>query len=59
MIQSNFTLYSPPCKETSKVYQQSDLFTAAFPCMEEIRRQGKLCDVVLKVNPSTAINILK
>lgn len=31
------------------VFQQNDLFPAAFPCMEDIRRQGKLCDVVLKV----------
>lgn len=33
----------------SLVFQQNDLFPLAFPCMEEIRRQGKLCDVVLKV----------
>lgn len=32
------------------LFQQSDLFSAAFPCMEEIRRQGKLCDVVLKID---------
>lgn len=31
------------------LFQQSDLFSGAFPCMENIRRQGKLCDVVLKV----------
>ena len=35
------------------VYQQDDLFPSAFPVMEEIRRQGKLCDVVLKVLFST------
>lgn len=33
----------------SMVFQQNDLFPMAFPCMEEIRRQGRLCDVVLKV----------
>jgi kelch-like protein 18 len=33
----------------SMVFQQNDLFPLAFPCMEEIRRQGRLCDVVLKV----------
>lgn len=32
------------------VFQQNDLFPAAFPFMEDIRRQGKLCDVVLKVD---------
>lgn len=31
------------------MFQQTELFPAAFPVMEEIRRQGKLCDVVLKV----------
>lgn len=36
--------------EISKVYQQNDLFSSAFPCMEEIRRQGKLCDVLIKVD---------
>lgn len=34
----------------SMVFQQNDLFASAFPAMEEIRRQGKLCDVVLKVS---------
>lgn len=36
------------------VFQQNDLFPSAFPIMADIRRQGKLCDVVLKVlsNPS-------
>lgn len=34
----------------SIVYQQNDLFSQGFPIMEEIRRQGKLCDVTLKVN---------
>lgn len=32
------------------VFQQNDLFPSAFPIMADIRRQGKLCDVVLKVN---------
>lgn len=31
------------------VFQQNDLFPSAFPIMADIRRQGKLCDVVLKV----------
>ncbi|KAJ8972679.1 hypothetical protein NQ317_001699 [Molorchus minor] len=32
------------------VFQQNDLFPSAFPLMADIRRQGKLCDVVLKVD---------
>ncbi|CAG0883555.1 unnamed protein product [Darwinula stevensoni] len=32
------------------VYQQKEFSTAAFPIMEEIRRQGKLCDITLKVD---------
>jgi hypothetical protein len=35
--------------EESVTFQQSDLFSMGFPIMEEIRRQGKLCDVTLKV----------
>jgi len=35
--------------EESVVFQQSDLFSLGFPIMEEIRRQGKLCDVTLEV----------
>ena len=31
------------------VFQKSDMFTEAFPVMEDIRRKGKLCDVTLKV----------
>ena len=31
------------------IFQQNDLFPLAFPLMADIRRQGKLCDVVLKV----------
>ncbi|XP_043268337.1 kelch-like protein 18 isoform X2 [Venturia canescens] len=32
------------------VFQQDDLFSQGFPLFEEIRRQGKLCDVTLKVD---------
>lgn len=35
--------------EESIIFEQSDLFSVGFPIMEEIRRQGKLCDVTLKV----------
>lgn len=38
-------------KNESVVFQQRDMFGEAFPVMEEIRRQGKLCDVTLKVSP--------
>lgn len=31
------------------IFQQLDIFSQGFPLMEEIRRQGKLCDVTLKV----------
>lgn len=31
------------------IFQQTDLFLQGFPVMEEIRRQGKLCDITLKV----------
>jgi len=33
----------------SVVFQQSDLTMSAFPVMEEIRRQGKLCDITIHV----------
>lgn len=36
--------------DESLVFQQEDLFPSAFPIMADIRRQGKLCDVVLKVS---------
>jgi len=36
--------------EECVIYQEQNLFVNAFPVMEEIRRQGKLCDVTLKVN---------
>ena len=32
------------------VFQKADLPLTAFPAMEEIRRQGKLCDVTLRVS---------
>jgi hypothetical protein len=35
--------------EDCLMFQQSDLFSLGFPIMEEIRRQGKLCDVTLRV----------
>lgn len=31
------------------IFKQDDLFSESFPLMKEIRRQGKLCDVTLKV----------
>ncbi|XP_049788546.1 kelch-like protein 18 isoform X2 [Schistocerca nitens] len=36
--------------EECVIFQQLDLFSQGFPIMEEIRRQGKLCDVTLKVD---------
>lgn len=36
-------------KKDSVTFEQHDLFLQGFPIMEEIRRQGKLCDVTLKV----------
>lgn len=38
-----------PEVEECVIFQQLDLFSSGFPIMEEIRRQGKLCDVTLKV----------
>ena len=35
---------------TPVVFQQADLCSNAFPLMEEIRKQGKLCDVTIKVD---------
>ncbi|XP_066996449.1 kelch-like protein 18 isoform X2 [Anabrus simplex] len=35
--------------EDCVIFQQLDLFSQGFPLMEEIRRQGKLCDVTLVV----------
>lgn len=31
------------------LFKQNKLFADSFPLMKEIRRQGKLCDVTLKV----------
>uniref|UniRef100_T1IKW7 Kelch-like protein diablo n=1 Tax=Strigamia maritima TaxID=126957 RepID=T1IKW7_STRMM len=36
--------------EDCAIYQQKDLPLQSFPIMEEIRRQGKLCDVTLKID---------
>lgn len=35
--------------DDSVVFRQTDLSSSAFPIMEDVRRQGKLCDVSLKV----------
>lgn len=32
------------------LFKQDDLFSEGFPVMKEIRRQGKLCDVTLRVS---------
>lgn len=32
------------------IFKQDDLFSESFPIMKEVRRQGKLCDVTLKVH---------
>lgn len=32
------------------IFKQNDLFAESFPLMKEIRRQAKLCDVILKVS---------
>lgn len=32
------------------VFQQPDLASSAFPIMEDIRKQGKLCDITIKVD---------
>lgn len=31
------------------IFKQDDLHSEGFPLMKEIRRQGKLCDVTIKV----------
>lgn len=38
-----------PDDEKYVLFKQDDLFSESFPLMKEIRRQGKLCDVTLKV----------
>lgn len=45
---------SSSCSRTAEseecvIFQQLDIFAQGFSIMEEIRRQGKLCDVTLKV----------
>ncbi|XP_037945290.1 kelch-like protein 18 [Teleopsis dalmanni] len=32
------------------IYKHEEMFSESFPCMKEIRRMGKLCDVTLKVD---------
>ncbi|XP_066601268.1 kelch-like protein 18 isoform X2 [Prorops nasuta] len=36
--------------EKKAIFYQSDLFCKSFPIFEEIRKQGKLCDVTLEVD---------
>ncbi|XP_012264312.2 kelch-like protein 18 [Athalia rosae] len=36
--------------EKQVIFEQPDLYAKGFPVFEEIRRQGKLCDVTLKVD---------
>lgn len=38
--------------QNSVMFQQTDLASNAFPVMEDIRKQGKLCDVTIKVENS-------
>lgn len=35
------------------IFKQDDLHSESFPLMKEIRRQGKLCDVTIKVRVKT------
>lgn len=44
-----FDAYMESENKDCVIFQQHDLFSQGFPIMEEIRRQGKLCDVTLKV----------
>lgn len=37
------------------IFQQDDLHIESFPLMKEIRRQGKLCDVTLKVSTDSQL----
>lgn len=54
--EGEFTDNTPPTRNLLEmnsenlIFQQNDLFPSAFPLMADIRRQGKLCDVVLKVH---------
>lgn len=38
------------------IFKQDDLHLESFPIMKEIRRQGKLCDVTLKVGLVSVLN---
>lgn len=50
-VSPSFTPPTSTCTvEDCVVFQQLDLFSQGFPVMEEIRRQGKLCDVTIKVD---------
>lgn len=40
------------------IFHQDDLHVESFPLMKEIRRQGKLCDVTLKVRKITKLPIV-
>lgn len=44
--------------EKQIVFEQGDLYAQGFPVFEEIRRQGKLCDVTLKVQTSFSLTPL-
>lgn len=35
--------------DQQRIFQEPELFAQGFSIFEEIRRQGKLCDVTLKV----------
>lgn len=37
------------------IFKQDDLHSESFPLMKEIRRQGKLCDVTIKVTSEKII----
>lgn len=42
-----------PVEGPAVLFQQQDMFQHAFPVMEEIRRQGKLCDVTVRVDEAS------
>ena len=39
------------------IFQKEDLPNLAFPAMEQIRRQGKLCDVTIKVKSAVVYSM--
>ena len=39
------------------IFQKEDLPNLAFPAMEQIRRQGKLCDVTIKVKSAVVYSV--